>query len=48
MAGRSGYVIELYFSIVQRKALTPNDFDSLDGLIERLLRFGEHYRQIAK
>lgn len=40
--------IELYFSIVQRKALTPNDFDSLDALRERLLRFGEHYRQIAR
>jgi hypothetical protein len=40
--------IELYFSIVQRKALTPNDFDSLDTLSERLLRFGEHYRQIAQ
>jgi len=40
--------IELYFSIVQRKALTPNDFDSLDALAERLLGFGEHYRQIAQ
>src|SRR5207244_238857 len=40
--------IELYFSIVQRKALTPNDFDSLDALTERLLRFSQHYRQIAK
>lgn len=40
--------IELYFSIVQRKALTPNDFPSLDALAERLLRFGEHYRQIAQ
>ncbi len=40
--------IELYFSIVQRKALTPNDFDSLDALSERLLRFGDHYRQIAQ
>jgi len=40
--------IELYFSIVQRKALTPNDFDSLDALAERLLRFAEHYRQIAR
>jgi DDE superfamily endonuclease len=40
--------IELYFSIVQRKALTPNDFDSLDALTERLLRFGDHYRQIAQ
>ena len=24
------------------------DFDSLDGLTERLLRFGDHYREIAK
>jgi hypothetical protein len=40
--------IELYFSIVQRKALTPNEFDSLDALAERLLRFGDHYREIAR
>ena len=39
--------IELYCSIVQRKALTPSDFDSLHTLSERLLRFGEHYRQIT-
>ena len=37
-----------YFSIVQRKALTPNDFDSLDSLGERLLSFANHYRQIAR
>jgi hypothetical protein len=40
--------IELYFSIVQRKALTPNDFASLDELAQRLLAFGDHYRQIAR
>jgi hypothetical protein len=40
--------IELYFSIVQRKALTPNNFDSLDELTARLLAFAEHYRQIAR
>jgi hypothetical protein len=40
--------IELYFSIVQRKALTPNDFDSLDTLAERLTRFADRYRQIAR
>jgi DDE superfamily endonuclease len=40
--------IELYFSIVQRKALTPNNFHSLDELGERLLSFGDHYRQIAR
>ena len=40
--------IELYFSIVQRKALTPNDFGSLDALAKRLLQFSTHYRQIAQ
>ena len=40
--------IELYFSIVQRKALTPNDFHTLEALSERLLAFGTHYRQIAR
>jgi hypothetical protein len=40
--------IELYFSIVQRKALTPNDLGSLDALAERLLTFGAHYRHIAR
>lgn len=40
--------IELYFSIVQRKALTPNDLGTLDALAARLLGFGEHYRQIAR
>ena len=33
---------------MQRKALTPNDFSSLEALAERLLGFGEHYRQIAQ
>jgi hypothetical protein len=40
--------IELYFSIVQRKALTPNDLGSLDELRARLLTLGDHYRQIAR
>jgi len=31
--------IEIYFSIVQRKALTPNDFSSLEEVEERLLAF---------
>jgi hypothetical protein len=33
---------------VQRKALTPNDFDSLDALTDRLLAFGDFYRQIGR
>jgi len=40
--------IEIYFSIVQRKALTPNDFDSLKALRQRLIGFQRHYEKIAK
>lgn len=40
--------IEIYFSIVQRKVLTPNDFYSLDEVADRLLQFQERYQQIAK
>jgi hypothetical protein len=40
--------IEIYFSIVQRKALTPNDFDSLKDLRKRLIGFQKHYERIAK
>lgn len=39
--------IEIYFSIVQRKALTPNDFSCLAEVEDRLLRFQEHYEQMA-
>ena len=40
--------IEIYFSIVQRKALTPNDFESLDSVRQRLISFQKHYEKIAK
>ncbi len=40
--------IEIYFSIVQRKVLTPNDFVSLVEVEERLLGFQQRYQQIAK
>lgn len=40
--------IEIYFSILQRKALTPNDFADLDALTARITAFEDHYRQIAK
>lgn len=39
--------VEIYFSVVQRKALTPNDFASLEDLAERLLAFQAHYEGIA-
>jgi hypothetical protein len=40
--------VEIYFSVVQRKVLTPNDFQSLAELEDRLLGFQEHYEQVAQ
>ena len=39
--------IEIYFSIVQRKVLTPNDFSDLSAVAERLLAFQRHYETLA-
>lgn len=40
--------IEIYFSVIQRKLLTPNDFADLNALGERLLAFQERYEQVAE
>ena len=40
--------IEIVFSIIQRKVLTPNDFQSLQAVVDRLDAFERHYNQIAK
>lgn len=40
--------IEIYFSIVQRKVLTPNDFPTLAAVEQRLLAFQAHYEAIAQ
>lgn len=40
--------IEIYFSIVQRKVLTPNDFVSLADVEHRLLAFQRHYESLAR
>lgn len=40
--------IEIYFSVVQRKVLTPNDFKDLEEVENRLLEFQAHYEQVAK
>ena len=39
--------IEIYFSILQRKVLTPNNFTSLTELEEQILAFQARYNQIA-
>ncbi len=40
--------VEIYFSAVQRKALTPDDFLDLDAVAERLLSFQERYNTTAQ
>jgi hypothetical protein len=40
--------IEIYFSIVQRKVLTPNDFPCLEAVEQRLLDFQRYYESIAR
>jgi hypothetical protein len=40
--------VEIYFSVVQRKVVTPNDFPSLRELEDRLLAFQRRYEQTAQ
>jgi transposase len=40
--------IEIYFSIIQRKVLTPNDFTSLDQIEDRLTAFEQRYNATAR
>jgi hypothetical protein len=40
--------IEIYFSIVRRKLLTPNDFPCLKAVAERLANFERYYESIAR
>jgi hypothetical protein len=40
--------VEIYFSIVQRKLLTPNDFESLALVARRLNQFEQLYNEIAE
>ena len=39
--------VEIYFTVVQRKVLTPNDFADLAQVEARLRAFQDHYAQIA-
>jgi DDE superfamily endonuclease len=40
--------IEIYFSVLERKALRPNDFTSLAALAQRILGFQRRYQAIAR
>jgi len=38
---------EIYFSVVQRKVVAPNDFTDLDQIRERLAAFEARYNAVA-
>ena len=40
--------VEIFFSIIQKKVVSPNDFPSLEKLSETLLAFVDRYNQTAK
>ena len=39
---------EIFFSVIQKKVVTPNDFDSLGQLSRTLLGFVDRYNQTAR
>ena len=40
--------IEIFFSVIQKKVVTPNDFDSLEQLSATLLGFTDRYNKTAQ
>jgi transposase len=40
--------VEVYFSVIQRKLLTPDDFEDLDELAAQILAFEQHYNAAAR
>ncbi|MGR6919348.1 transposase [[Actinomadura] parvosata] len=40
--------IEIFFSTVQRKVVTPNDFTGLDQVEDRLIAFERRYNETAR
>ncbi|GAA3628892.1 IS630-like element ISMsm5 family transposase [Nonomuraea rosea] len=40
--------VEIFFSIVQRKVVTPNDFTGLDQVEDRLIAFERRYNETAR
>jgi len=40
--------VEIYFSVLQRKLLTPDDFEGLDELAAQILAFERHYNATAR
>lgn len=40
--------VEVYFSVLQRKALVPDDFEDLDEAAAAVLAFEKHYNAVAR
>jgi transposase len=40
--------VEIFFSVIQKKAVSPNDFSSLEMLSKTLLAFVDRYNQTAE
>jgi hypothetical protein len=40
--------IEIVFSVIQRKVVTPNDFNDLDQITDRLAAFEDRYNDLAE
>lgn len=40
--------MDIFFSIIQKKVVSPNDFPSLEKLSETLLAFVDRYNQTAE
>jgi hypothetical protein len=41
-------LVEIYFSIIQRKVLNPNDYTTLQELTDALDAFGRRYSALGK
>lgn len=40
--------VEIFFSILQRKVLTPNDYDDVAVLARTLNKFERHWNKVAE
>nr|WP_313777353.1 transposase [Mycobacterium sp.] len=40
--------VEIYFSIIQRKVVSPNNFTDTDEIVTHLAAFESHYNQAAR
>ena len=44
----SSWINQVYFSVLQRKLLTPDDFEDLGELAAQILAFEQHYNAAAR